>query len=266
MGSVTYQDGIAILQLIIFPFILVASLFIWKRTGWRVGSKIWRYPFTLSLIRLAGSIATLISINNDSKDVQIAIFVCELIGIAPLLLAYVGILRLIDMEKKIPPRPLALVTLMAFIGLILGIVGVSTADNNGGYTPGNLTKAAMGLFLAVYAITMILTVWLFYSFSLAMLSYQKKLFLSIALSAPFLLVRLIYSALGDYTSYRHFSIESLVLNDHTSVTVYLCMSVLEEIICMVIAMVFGVSAILASDFVKPTPEREMDPKERPNGV
>lgn len=94
MAKVTYQDGIAILQLIVFPFILVASLFIWKRTGWRVGAKIWRYPFTLSLIRLAGSIATLISIDNNSKNVQITIFVCQLIGIAPLLLAYVGIVRL----------------------------------------------------------------------------------------------------------------------------------------------------------------------------
>lgn len=94
MGTVTYEDGIAILQLIVFPFILVASLFIWKRTGWRVGSKIWRYPFTLSLIRLAGSIATLYSINHETMNVEIAIFVCELIGIAPLLLAYVGMLRL----------------------------------------------------------------------------------------------------------------------------------------------------------------------------
>jgi hypothetical protein len=94
MGKVTYQDGIGILQLIVFPFILVSSLFIWKRTGWRVGAKIWRYPFTLSLIRLAGSIATLISIDNNSKNVQITVFVCQLIGIAPLLLAYVGILRL----------------------------------------------------------------------------------------------------------------------------------------------------------------------------
>jgi hypothetical protein len=94
MGTVTYQDGITIIQLIIFPFVLVASLFIWKRTGWRIGSKIWRYPFTLFLIRLAGSIATLISINNDPENVRIAMFVCQLIGIARLLLAYVGMLRL----------------------------------------------------------------------------------------------------------------------------------------------------------------------------
>ncbi|KAE8132055.1 hypothetical protein BDV38DRAFT_225717 [Aspergillus pseudotamarii] len=260
MGTVNYADGIAILQLIIFPFILAASLFIWKRTGWRVGAKIWRYPFTLSLIRLAGSIATLISIDHDSKQVRIAMFVCQLIGIAPLLLAYVGMLRLIDLEKKIPRRPLLLVTLMALVGLILGIVGVSTADTTNGYTPGTLPKAAMGLFLAVYAIVILLTVWLFYIYSFSLRKYQKMLFLGIALSAPFLLVRLIYAALGDYSSNTTFSMMSLAENNHTSLTAYLCMAVLEEIISMVIAMFFGVLAVLQADYVKPTPEVHQEMK------
>ncbi|KAJ5921148.1 hypothetical protein N7466_009474 [Penicillium verhagenii] len=259
MGKVTYKDGVAILQLVVFPFILVASIFIWKRTGWRIGAKIWRYPFTLSLIRLAGSIASLISIDNNGKNVEIAVFVCELIGIAPLLLAYVGMLRLIDLEKHFPPRPLAVVTLMGIIGLVLGIVGVSKAKS---LTPSTLTKVAMGLFLAVFVITMLLTVWLFQSYSVGMLSYQKKLFLAIALSAPFLLVRLIYSALGDYTTSEHFLTKSLVANDETSVTVYLCMSVLEEIVCMVIAMVFGVLAVLSSDFVKPNPDGEVEVRQK----
>lgn len=93
MGAVTYRDGIAILQLIVFPFILVAALFIWKRTGWRVGSKIWRFPVTLALIRIAGSISSLLTISHDSYNLEVAVAVCELIGIAPLLLTYVGILR-----------------------------------------------------------------------------------------------------------------------------------------------------------------------------
>lgn len=92
-GTLTYHDGIAILQLIIFPFIAAAALFIWNRTGWRVGSKIWRYPFTFSLIRIAGSISSLLTINHDSKNVVIAMVVCALIGLAPLLLSYVGILK-----------------------------------------------------------------------------------------------------------------------------------------------------------------------------
>src|SRR5690242_2556017 len=99
---------------------------------------------------------------------------------------------------------------MAIIGLILGIIGISTADTSHGYTPGTLPKAAMGLFLAVYALVMLLTAWLLYNYSFAMLKYQKKLFLAIALSAPFLLVRMIYSALGDYTNNPKFSVASLI--------------------------------------------------------
>lgn len=93
MGSVDYRDGIAILQLIVFPVLLVTALFIWKRTGWKAGGKSWRYVVTLSLIRIAGSIATLLTINNNNKQIYIAEAVCELIGIAPLLLTYIGILR-----------------------------------------------------------------------------------------------------------------------------------------------------------------------------
>lgn len=93
MGKLNERDGIAILQLAVFPFILAAAVFIWKQTGWRVGSKIWRYAVTLSLLRIAGSISTLISIENPSNGVTRAENVCELIGIAPLLLTYVGILR-----------------------------------------------------------------------------------------------------------------------------------------------------------------------------
>ena len=93
MGKLDEKDGIAILQLVIFPFILVAAVLIWSRSGWRVGSKIWRYAVSFSLLRIAGSISTLISIDHSSSGVTRASNVCELIGIAPLLLTYIGILR-----------------------------------------------------------------------------------------------------------------------------------------------------------------------------
>lgn len=93
MGTVTYADGIAILQLIAFPVILVAALFIWQRSGWRAGSKVWRYGVVLSLIRIAGSICSLLTIQHDSRDVRVAVAVCELIGLAPLLLTVLGVLR-----------------------------------------------------------------------------------------------------------------------------------------------------------------------------
>lgn len=93
MGQVNYRDGIAIIQLIVFPVFLATSLFIWKQTGWRAGGKCWRFVVTLSLIRIIGSICTLLTINNANENIAIAEAVCELIGIAPLLLTYIGLLR-----------------------------------------------------------------------------------------------------------------------------------------------------------------------------
>ncbi|CAG7926800.1 unnamed protein product [Penicillium olsonii] len=240
MGSVTYRNGIAILQLIVFPFILVASIFIWRRTGLKVGSRIWRYPFTLSLLRIAGSICSLLTISNKSKRIYIAEAVCELIGIAPLLLTYIGVLRQIDIDEDIPPRSSRLITLITFIGLILGIAGVSTADD-GNYKNG-LTKGAMGIFLAVFVIYVLMAGWLWIRIY-GMKRFQKKLYLAIVLSLPFVLVRLVYSAIGDYTEISRFQL----FGDNT---VYLCMSVLEEIVAMVITMVLGTSAVLESDFVR----------------
>ncbi|KAE8381940.1 hypothetical protein BDV26DRAFT_288916 [Aspergillus bertholletiae] len=273
MGKLDERDGIAILQLIVFPFILAAAIFIWSRSGWRVGGKIWRYPVTLSLLRIAGSISTLIAIDHRSAGVTRAENVCELIGITPLLLTYVGILRQIDTEARTPPRFLALVTILGFVGLILGIAGVSTANVaytkvdgqwTYSYHPGALVQASMGIFIAVFVVTILATGWLYFQLSFSLKRFQAKLFLATAISTPFLVVRLVYSALGDYDS-----------NDQRfaliggNATVYLCMSVLEEIVAMAISMALGMSAVLEKDFVRlrrPDQEREVENEPKYNGI
>lgn len=93
MGTVNYRDGITILQLIIFPFILASGVLIWQKTGWRAGYRTWRCVVTLSLLRIIGSIFTLVTIDHPDQNVYIAAAVCEVIGIAPLLLTYIGMLR-----------------------------------------------------------------------------------------------------------------------------------------------------------------------------
>lgn len=158
-----------------------------------------------------------------------------------------------------PPKPMKLVTIITFIGLILGIVGVTVSDDSGGYQPGTPAKAAIGIFLAVFAIFILLSMWLFYELSYSLRRFQKKLFIAIALSSPFLFVRLVYSALGDYTAFKAFSIGG-------NATVYLCMAALEEIIAMAITMALGISAVLEKDFVKLTPVAQEDPEQKHIGV
>lgn len=129
-----------------------------------------------------------------------------------------------------------LVTLAGFLGLILGIVGVSIMDDKGPFQPNSEVKAAMGIFIAVFVIMIGLTVRLGLQLGSTIRPWQKKLFLAIVLSWPFLLVRLVYSAMGDYSNDRRF-----VIGGNT--TIYLCMSVLEEIVAMVLCVVFGMLAV-----------------------
>ncbi|KAJ5624338.1 hypothetical protein N7510_000647 [Penicillium lagena] len=255
MGTVTYRDGIAILQLIVFPVILVAAIFIWNRTGWRVGSKIWRYGVTLSLIRIAGSICSLLTISNNAYNIEVAVAVCELIGLAPLLLTFVGLLRQIDTEERMHPKGLKVLAIVCIIGLILGIAGVSSAnDDKSGYHPDSIVKASMGIFLAVFVIYNVMTAWLYLKLGSSIKVFQKKLFLAIVLSFPFMLVRLVYAAISDYADIQGFGLDG-------NPTIYLCMDVLEEIIVMGLVMALGLSAVFEPDFVKLTPSASRsDPK------
>jgi hypothetical protein len=133
---------------------------------------------------------------------------------------------------------------MGFIGLILGIAGVSAADDNNGYKPGSIVQASIGIFLALFVILILMSTWLWFQLRFEVRQFQRKLFLAILLSCPFVLVRLIYSAISDYTTIKTFS---LLEGDPT---VYLCMNVLEEIAAMGLIMVFGMSAVHQNDFTK----------------
>lgn len=148
------------------------------------------------------------------------------------------------MNQTMPPRFLVLVTVVCFVGLILGIAGVSSADSNTTYHAGSMVKASMGIFLAVFVIILLLSVWLYSQLHSVLRKFQTKLFLAIALSVPFLAVRLAYSAISDYGNNSRFS----TINGDP--TIYLCMSVLEEIVAVGVTMALGVSAVLEGDFVQ----------------
>ena len=162
-----------------------------------------------------------------------------------------------DTEYRLPPRFLKLVTLVAFIALILGIAGVSSADNSQGpYKAGAIVKASMGIFLAVFVIFLVGSLWLYLQLRDNLKVFQKKLFMAIILSCPLLVVRLVYAAISDYTDDLRFAV--LIGNP----TIYLCMDVLEEIFAMVLTMIYGMSAVLSSDFVKLVGPATSDPQNK----
>lgn len=142
-----------------------------------------------------------------------------------------------DTEQKLNPRFLRLTTIAGFIGLIIGIAGVSIIDTNQPFKPNTEMKVAIAIFIVLFVVMILLTLLLAMRLGNAMHKWQKKLFMAIVLGWPFLLVRLAYSAVADFSDDQRFSI---VNGDDT---IYLCMDVLEEIIAMAICVVFGWSAV-----------------------
>lgn len=114
-------------------------------------------------------------------------------------------------------------------------------DTNTVFHANSEMKAAMGIFLAVFALVTYFTGWLVLQLWFTIRTWQKKLFLAIFLSWPFLLIRLVYSAVGDFDG----TDKRFVIGGDN--TIYLCMDVLEEIVAMALCVGFGLSAVVSKE-------------------
>lgn len=88
---VSYRTGINILQFIFFVPSLVISLFLCFRYGLKAAGT-WRFVATLSALRVAGDVSYFISLSKPSLNVYVAVIVCELMGLAPLMLTCVALI------------------------------------------------------------------------------------------------------------------------------------------------------------------------------
>ena len=75
-GHVHYRDGIAIAQVVLFSFSLIAAYY-YRRTH-RVG---WFCSGLFSLLRVIGASWMLGTVNSDSKGLWAGVFVCEGLGV-----------------------------------------------------------------------------------------------------------------------------------------------------------------------------------------
>ena len=90
MSKLSYRDGIAILQLVIFAPCMILSLFLWIKHGLKAKPRCWRYIFILATLRVGGSICQLLQRSVKSEGVIVATLLFDLIGISPLSLACIG--------------------------------------------------------------------------------------------------------------------------------------------------------------------------------
>ena len=124
-----------------------------------------------------------------------------------------------------------LAELLNAVGIILSIVGGVDSGTNysktGRYVPQTLTKVGLGLFIASFVAILAFTAILFMTISHAEPA-ERRILLAVAVSLPLLFVRLIYSAIYTFGDHMRFSALT------GSVTILLCMALLEEIAIVVI--------------------------------
>lgn len=117
--------------------------------------------------------------------------------------------------------------------MILGIVGGSITK----YTSENFeitpeTKASIVIFVLVFLV--LVACFLFFAFNIARIqSGERRILIAVGISIPFIAVRLIYSLIFDFTNNLTFS------SSFGNVTIYLCMSVIEEFVVVVVCIAVG---------------------------
>lgn len=144
--------------------------------------------------------------------------------------------------KILPGLYFTSISLISLVGLGIGIAGACTSvdasESLVSYHINGLAKAGLALFIATYGVlVMTLLVLLYFAYKpkagQADLGREWRILIAVSLSSPILLIRFIYAAIADYGSDPRFALFG------GNNTVYLCMSVLVEIIVTAICLVAG---------------------------
>jgi hypothetical protein len=244
MVALTEQNDISIAQIAVYLPSLVIAVFLAVRHGFGRNAG-WLYLVIFSLVRIVGSALSLATI-SDPKNISLYIGALTLqnIGLSPLILVQVGLLgRALGSIRKVREtflneQQLRLVQLVVIVGLILSAVGGSQAGTEYGktgvYTVQTLAKVGLALMIVGYVITVICTLVVASQISSAEPG-EKRLLLAVGLSLPFVLVRLIYSAMSTLGGNAKFS------SVGGDVNIQLGMAIIMEMIAIIIIEAIGLT-------------------------
>ncbi|KAL4949263.1 hypothetical protein BDW69DRAFT_198233 [Aspergillus filifer] len=235
MGAVTYSDGISILELIVYlPAFFAASLLVYLHGARRSGGFIFLVIFTIA--RIVGAACNLATINNPSTDLTIAAAICSSIGLSPLLMTCSGLL---SRANECMPRPIIpkhgfsffrILTIAALAVTISGITSDMTPQ--GLLSPNTEVKVGMVLYIVSWAILCIL-LGILYLRRTSLEIGEEQTLVAVAISAPFLLIRIIYAILLWFVADNAFN---AVDGNNTA---QLFMAIFEEIIVVGICLGIG---------------------------
>ncbi|KAK5632038.1 hypothetical protein RRF57_007752 [Xylaria bambusicola] len=242
--ELTVRNDISIAQIILYvPFLAVAILLCIRHGfGQNAG---WLFLLVFSLLRIIGAALQLAA---TAQPENIGLFfgalTLQAIGLTDFIIMLLALInRACESTERarnalVNPRVLYWAQLLVFVAVILGIVGGTTAGSNyadtGMYKVSSLSQASIGLTIAGFALLVISTAQLLFNIS-HVDAGERRLVLAIAFCLPFLLVRLLYQAIGTFD--RHSAFNSVSGNAY----VFLGTAVIEEIIIVIIVEAVGLT-------------------------
>jgi hypothetical protein len=242
MGLSSRQD-LNIVELVYYGISipLIAFILVKQGFGRQIG---WFYLAVLAILRIVGASTGLAYESNPSQGLIEASLICYSVGISPLLLSLLGILKRINEGMKghgVAQKVEMIIQLPILVGLILGIVAGTKEFSNDASTRSSgydLFKAAVILYiLALLALAAVC----FQTFARRqwILEGEMRLLAAGIISLPFLLVRIIYSITSAFSQgSTTFSITS----DRTrAVVVEAIMSVAMEFIVVALFIAAGLT-------------------------
>ncbi|CAM6096828.1 unnamed protein product [Calypogeia fissa] len=241
MVAISYRNGVSIGEIVVYVPALAMAALLAIRHGFRSG---FFFLLVFSLARVIGPCLELAATMGD--HIQISLLtgsaILQNIGLSPLMMTALAFLSrvLAGITKNLgqPSFPTAkhlrFIQVILSTGLLLGIAGGVKASEElqktGRCVPPPVGKVAIALFISVYILIVLVTVLT----SCTNLSHadsdEKSLLLAVAMSLPFLLLRVIFSSISSFDS------ETLPNFNQVSgsVTVWLCMAVIMEMIVVLI--------------------------------
>ncbi|KAJ5155801.1 hypothetical protein N7492_008604 [Penicillium capsulatum] len=239
MGSVTYRDGLSVIDLIAFlPSFFVSAFLVWRHGLRRSGGFIFLVIFTL--LRVVGAGCALAAINNPSTGLYTAAAVCSSIGLSPLLMGCVGMLSRANesianttSRPVLPRHAFTAFRVITIVALALSVSGLTwDMSIEALKNPNTEVKVGMVLYLVSWALLCGMLGILFLCRS-SLEDGENRNLAAVAISAPFLMIRIIYSMLVFFLANSTFNILD------GNVTVQLVMSVIEEIIVVFVCLGIG---------------------------
>ncbi|KAM5343474.1 hypothetical protein ACJ41O_012011 [Fusarium nematophilum] len=230
----TLRDSVAAAQIPLFlTFLFFGILFRFQhKNGW-LGISLF------SVIRVVGASCMLATINTNSRGVWAAAFVCESLGLVLLTFVLLDLLKRANtFVKVLTPWHFRIPELICWAGIGISIADYVSASNKESTEPGPLTRAGVGLFVALYGWAVLLFLYLAQKWKLVP-PEERRTLVCFGVTIPFMATRIAYTMAYVTTGEAKFSAVK------GSALIYLFMTMLMEvsILAMVVWAILGLEGL-----------------------